>query len=470
MTRLVGFVIHNWPLKLAAIILATLLYAGLVLSQNARVWPGPIPIQVVNQPTSAFIVGDLPDVTNVRYFAPVGVADRLSSAAFAATIDLSTANADAAQPFLANVNVKGPDGVNVLDFTPRQVFVRLDPLATRTVPVRVSHGPVPEGLQLGATEVSQDTVTVSGPQSVIVQIVAAEARVRIQSSGIDVDQLVDLVPVDGRGEVLTPVEMNPTSVRVRIPVGSPVGTKTVPVTAVVTGVPADGFEVAGTTITPAVATLTGETDTLAGLTSIQAKPVDISGSSEAVSRSVGLELPDGIAAVGDATFDVSVTLRAVESSRSFAAGVVMLGAEPGRTYLLAVDRVTVTLGGGQQALNDVDASSFTASVDVSGLSAGSHDVDVRVVPPTGLKLLAVSPARITVFVSDVATPPPTPSPSPTPPPTPAPTASPEPSSSASVAPSAVEPSGSVLPSVAPSAASPSAASPSAASPSASASP
>ena len=458
MTRLMGFVVHNWPLKLAAVILATLLYAGLVLSQNARVWPGPIPIQVVNQPTSAFIVGELPDVTNVRYFAPVGVADRLSSAAFAATIDLSVASADAAQPFLASVNVRGPDGVNILDYTPHQVFVRLDPLVTRTVPVRVNHGPVPEGLQLGETEVSQDTVTVSGPQSVIAQIVAAEARVRIQSSGIDVDQLVDLVPVDGRGEVLTPVEMNPTSVRVRIPVGSPVGTKTVPVTAVVTGTPADGFEVASTTITPAVATVTGETDTLAGLSSIQAKPVDISGASDAVSRSVGLELPDGIAGVGDATFDVIVTLRAVESSRSFVAGVVMLGAEASRTYLLAVDRVTITLGGGQQALNAVDASSFTASVDVAGLSAGSHDVDVRVVPPAGLKLLAVSPARITVFVSDIATPPPTPSPTPvpTPSPTPVPTPSPEPSASASVAPSVVEPSGSVLPSAAPSAASPSA--------------
>jgi len=120
----------------------------------------------------------------------------------------------------------------------------------------------------------------------------------------------------------------------------------------------------------------------------------------------------------------------------------MLGAEASRTYLLAADRVTITLGGGQQALNAVDASSFTASVDVAGLSAGSHDVDVRVVPPAGLKLLAVSPARITVFVSDIATPPPTPSP------TPVPTASPEPSSSASVAPSVVEPSGSALPSAA----------------------
>jgi YbbR domain-containing protein len=434
-TRALRFLIHNWPLKLAAVALATLLYAGLVLSQNARVWPGPIAIQVVNQPTSAFILGTLPDVTNVRYFAPVPIADRLSSAAFAASVDLSTAEADGTQPFLANVQLKGPDGVTIIDWSPRQVYVRLDPLVTRTVPIRVNHGVVPEGLQLGDTEVSQSSVTVSGPESVVSQVMAAEARVRIQASGIDVDQLVDLVPVDGRGEVLSPVEMNPASIRVRIPVGSPVGTKTVPVTAVVTGTPGDGFEVASTTITPAVATVTGEADTLAGLTSVQTKPVDITGATTTLSQAAALDLPDGLSPVGDQAFTISVSFRSSASSRSFSAGLVIVGAEPNRTYTLGVDSVVVTLGGGDQALNEVDAASFAVSINVSALTTGSHDVDVFVLPPTGLKLLAVSPARVTVFVGDLSTPPPTPSPEP---PSPSPTESPAPSASASESPVTAE--------------------------------
>ena len=185
-----------------------------MLSQSARTWPGPIPIQVIHQPSSAFIVGSLPDVTNVQYFAPVDVADRVSSSAFVATVDLATANAAASEPILVPVRLQGPDGVNIIDYTPREIYVRLDPLVTSTVPVTVDHGTVPEGLRLGETTVSQSTATVSGPESVVNQVVAAVARVRIQSSGIDVDQLVDLVPVDGQGEVLSPVELTPTSVRV----------------------------------------------------------------------------------------------------------------------------------------------------------------------------------------------------------------------------------------------------------------
>ena len=90
MTRLTGLITHNWPLKLAAIALATVLYAGLALSQNARVWPGRVPIETVNQPTGAFLLENLGDVTTIRYYAPADVAARISSGDFQALVDLSS--------------------------------------------------------------------------------------------------------------------------------------------------------------------------------------------------------------------------------------------------------------------------------------------------------------------------------------------------------------------------------------------
>jgi YbbR domain-containing protein len=256
-----------------------------------------------------------------------------------------------------------------------------------------------------------------------------------------VDQLVDLVAVDGRDEVLTPVVLNPTAVRVRIQVGSPVTTKSVPVTAVVTGTPGNGFEIAGTTITPAVATLTGEATILAGITSVSTKPVDVSGATANSTTSVGLDLPADVSPVGTAAFDVTVTLRPSAASRNLSAGLVLVGTEPNRTYALAVDSVVVTLGGGQAALNAVDAGSFAASINVAGLGAGSHDVDVHVVPPSGLKQISISPSRVTVFVGEAASPPPTPSPTPSPTPTPTPETSPA-SASGSLAPGSLAPSAS----------------------------
>ena len=60
--RAVRLVVHNWPLKLAAIALATLLYAGLVASQDSSVFPGPVPVTAVNQPPGTVVTNHLRDV------------------------------------------------------------------------------------------------------------------------------------------------------------------------------------------------------------------------------------------------------------------------------------------------------------------------------------------------------------------------------------------------------------------------
>ena len=100
MSRVVQFVVRNWPLKLAAIVLATLLYAGLVLSQSAQVWTGSVPIVPLKLPTSAVLLSNLPSVTNIRYFAPADVAQHLTSSNFQATIDLSQADPQPENPYV----------------------------------------------------------------------------------------------------------------------------------------------------------------------------------------------------------------------------------------------------------------------------------------------------------------------------------------------------------------------------------
>ena len=51
---------------------------------------------------------------------------------------------------------------------------------------------------------------------------------------------------------------------------------------------------------------------------------------------------------------VTVTFRELEATRSLSAGVVLVGAEPDRTYTVGADSVTVTIGGTEQALGAVD--------------------------------------------------------------------------------------------------------------------
>ena len=274
MTRLTGLITHNWPLKLAAIALATLLYAGLALSQNARIWPGRVPIEAVNQPSGAFLLENLGDVTTIRYYAPADVAARISSSDFQALADLSSVT-----PVLGGAPVSVPvqvipldPRIKVLDFQPDRVAVRLDPVITRTVPITVERGTVPAGLQIGDPVLGAQTAAVRGASSLVERVETASARVAIDPTGINVDGDVDLVALDARGDLVAPVDIVPDRVHVTIIVARELASRSLPVAPDLVGAPAAGWSVRSVTVVPAVVTVRGPLDAVAAMTSIATRP------------------------------------------------------------------------------------------------------------------------------------------------------------------------------------------------------
>ncbi|MFL5777395.1 MAG: YbbR-like domain-containing protein [Chloroflexota bacterium] len=400
MTRFLALVTHNWPLKVAAIGLATLLYSGLVLSQDTRTFFGIIPVQVTNQPADMVLPVAIEPVTSVRYISSDPTV-QVSTSTFRATADLSgvTARAGTARVNVVVESVQ-PSRIAVVDWEPRFVTIQLDRLVSKTVPVQIERGTVPPGLQLGEATANPSTVGVSGPSTVVALVVAARADVVIQSSGIDVDQDVPLVPIDALGDARSPVDVEPATTRVTIPVFSDRQSRSVPVNPVVTGTPAAGYEIADVTVTPAVVSVEGDADALATLGRADTEPVSVSGASTPVNTKAQLALPEGVVPVGDKTVDVSITFRQITGTRTFEAGVTLVGARPDRTYTTSTDRVLLTVGGAVSALDRVDAQSLVARLEVAGLPPGSHDVEVTTQLPTGLTLVSASPTTVKVVVAE----------------------------------------------------------------------
>jgi YbbR domain-containing protein len=423
MRRVVAFIVRNWPLKLAALVLATLLYGGLVLSSSVDTFQGRISITAVNYPATAYLIGDIPDVTSIRYLIIGTGRPQLTAASFSATIDLGAVPVrSGGLPFSVPVTVQAtdPTAIQVVDFSPSRVQVRLDPLTSKVVPVQVDRGTVPEGLDVRAPVVSLDTVTVSGPESVVRLVVAAQARVRIQPSGIDVNEMVDLVAIDARGAILDSVDLEPSSVRVTIQVGSRLSTRAIPVNAVVTGTPADGYQVGSVVVTPILVTLEGEADALAPLAKVDSMPVSISGARRDVTAQVKLDLPEGVTALGVDTVKVVIDISQQTASRTFEIGVAPTGGLPGYHYALSTDSVLATFGGSVADLDALDPRRVAASVDVSDAGPGTSRLQVTIQLPSGLTLVSVAPPEVSVAVTAPPTPTPAPTATPAPTPTPAP--------------------------------------------------
>ena len=397
MIRFLRIIVHNWPLKLAAIGLATVLYSGLVLSQDARNYNSPITIRPPSVPEGLHLLEPPPPVTSIRYFAPVG-ADEPGPDTFRATIDLSGIDPNGGV-FDVPVQVTSVNSqIRILGVTPPVVTVSLDRLETKIVPVRVERGEIPEGLEIGREDIDPSTVTVSGPESLVRQVVEARANVIIQPSGLDVDQDVALLPVDALGEVRSPVDVTPTTARVRIPVFSEPRTRTLPINAVVTGTPASGFELATVTIEPATALVQGDADALEEITRLDTEPISVSGLSAVETFEVALGLPDGIERVDEEVITVSVTFMAVTESRTFTVGLTLDGAQPNLVYELAADRVLLAVGGSPPAL-DAATTGLVGRLDVAGLEPGTYDLEVAADLPSGLTLVAASPPTVTVTIA-----------------------------------------------------------------------
>jgi YbbR domain-containing protein len=137
-------------------------------------------------------------------------------------------------------------------------------------------------------------------------------RVRVDVSGLhEGDNLVQLLPESVEvpsGVRVTRVAPAWTTVRV-----VKASTKTVPVVARVLGRPAPAHVLRRVVVEPATVEIKGPRTTIESRSAVDTLPVDVSGHREAMTRTVGLALPDSIYSVDRRTVVVTVDIRPEET-------------------------------------------------------------------------------------------------------------------------------------------------------------
>jgi YbbR domain-containing protein len=414
-----GILLRNWHLKLSAVLLATVLYTGLVFSGSFSDATVNVGVDDINQPNSSQVLsGDLGTVA-VRYRTSNDLSATIGAQAFVATVDLSEYDMDRApEPQVLDVVVAAlPEGVEILRFEPETVRVAIDRVETRTVPVEVDPGVVPDGLEIGEPVLSQEEVQVRGASSVVGLIDRAVARIRIDASGIDFNNAVNLVAVDVAGQEVGAglVDLEPETVSVQIDVQPTETTGTFPVRPDISGTPAPGFALESLAIDPSLVTLRGLPDVLAGINEVLTDPLSIDGISSDQAFETGLVLPEGTRLAdgsGASAITVTAGIAPSVSSRTFVVGVACQGAGD-NACLPAIDQLTVTLSGPGGTLSGLSAGDVTPTLDASGLDPGTHDLAPSIAGlPDGVELLGISPGTVSVTIQAPASPAPTPTPTP----------------------------------------------------------
>lgn len=398
MTRLLNAIVYNWPLKLLAIALATLLYGFVVLSENAQTRDVEVQIGSINQPAKTILIGQLGIVTQIRYFTSDQTNVTVTDGNFSANVDLSGIQAGPEPQSLRVVVTSADPRIQVLSATPAFVSVRLESVQTKDVPVVVVPGAVPDGLSIRPPTQSLETATVLGAQTDIDRVTEVRAAVPIDASGLNIDREFPLVPVDQLGDPVRGVDVEPTTVRVTMVVDKNTRTKPVPIAVQFAGNPAPGFEVTRVTVEPQIVSIAGDAADLSEITTVQTEPLSIDGRTSDLDATVAFALPSGVDVVTPKSVQVHVDIRPITESRNFSAGIRITGAAADRTYALSIPQAQLTVGGAPADLDQLSGANLSLVADVTGLPPGIHEVPLTIDLGSRVNVIAISPATVTITI------------------------------------------------------------------------
>ena len=312
-----GFVKRNWRLKLLAIVLAIVSWAGVVLATNP---PGTRSVSIaVPQPPSLDV--SLPAGYLLTQAIPnlavdiTGTENHLSSfskSSLQVTVDYDAIRAVGAHVPAAirlPVRITNTDPNIDLDDPPTSIEAQVDSSGSASEPVEVvvSHAP-PPGYQDSTMQATPATVTATGPEHELVGIVIKTLPIDLSNQRANFPaSTIKVYPYSSQGRYLADVNLTPASVNVSITV---VGVDTTRTSSVVLGDitgAADGTPVF--TYSPMTVTLTGSQDLINGasLATVTTGGIDVAGQIGTVTYKVPIETPTGITA-NPSTVTVTVTV------------------------------------------------------------------------------------------------------------------------------------------------------------------
>jgi YbbR domain-containing protein len=178
-----------------------------------------------------------------------------------------------------------------------RIAAEVDQLASANEPVviRLLNSP-PDGFhQKGQASADPASVTVQGPRS---GLLGSQAVVTVDLAGRQApgNPTAIVHVLDSYGKSLDQMSAVPAEVTVHFVIEADAITVTKGVGFTLTGQPAAGYRIANAQVNPTSVSVTGLAGTLAGLTLVPSDPVDISGATSDVIRTVLLRPPAGVQA------------------------------------------------------------------------------------------------------------------------------------------------------------------------------
>ncbi len=390
---------HNFAYKIAALIMAFLLWFYVYQSQN------PLTEQVFTVPLEPMNISEdlvlREQNTNIQLRVQGGKKEieNLAASDIRAYVELSSL--DAGEHTLS-VRADLPDGIQLVSVTPEEMTVNLDRIENKQIPVtfEISGEFESEGNILLDPVITPEEVIVYGASTYLDDI--ETAFVSVDLSTLTTSQTLNL-PVqlrDAEGNILTRnVQIEPASVEVFLPVVSEQPDRVLPVSVSIIGSPAPGYQLSRVVVEPSTLRVFGSTQDLLNLNSLETVTIDITDFKASSVQQVDVVLPNGITVADSRTVNVVLEIEKIEHKTFSNLTLYQYNLEEGLAAETTDKTVSVTVMGPESFVADLTAADVIAYVDLAGMTEGVYSVPVEVSLPANISLVEVVPTDELVTIT-----------------------------------------------------------------------
>jgi YbbR domain-containing protein len=374
-------VLKNLPTLLTALVFAITVWVFSVNQSDpteTRTYPQPINLEIIGLDSNLIIVNDITEQVSLTLRAPRSILDQLENDRNLINVTLDLSGYEAGVHTLTpQVNI-GLSPAEVVRFNPATIFVKLDALVSQNFPIQIiTIGNPAIGFETQTPELSQESVMISGPQSVVDSVEEVIAEVSIVDASEDIQRTVDVVAYNAEGNSLNGLTISPGSIEVTIPINQRGGYRTVVVKIVTSGQIAPGYRLTNIFSMPPTVTIFSANPSLVedipGF--VETTPINLNGANEDLEVRVALNLPQGINVVGSQNVTVQVSIDPIESSANFSDIPIQTeGLDSTLTAEISPENVDVYLSGPLNFLEELTPSSIIVLIDLTDRGPGTYQL------------------------------------------------------------------------------------------------
>lgn len=345
-----------------------------------------------------FLIESETKTVDVQLYGRTIQISKINSEDISAVVDLS--HILETGTYSVEVTIKGiGDNISISSVSPQYITIDINEIVEIEKDITIDFtGDLETGYAIVDYSMEVNSVIVSGSETSIEKVEEIIGTVDITGKDSSFVSAVLLKAYDSEQNEIDGVTIDTTEINVSIDIAMSITANVLPITY---GTCADGYYVQNISSDPTSITIAGSDSILEDTIDIETEAIDITNKDTTFTVRADLNPPTGVTIIDNSNVSITVTIAPLEE-KTFTFDTLQVRNIPTglESDLSAFTSVTMTVQGDTETLSSLTRDDISIYIDLSGLTAGEHVVDILYDEPENITIKSLSQMTVSVTLTD----------------------------------------------------------------------